>query len=218
MRELAYLDDAAYARFFVEARQAATPRSRRALAFELSRKGVDRELATEAVAELSDADAAYEAARGHLPQQPRLRLWRRAGDDREVLGGGGRGRLAGRERCISGPRLRVRVGAQHAAPLPPCGDFRPHRQALQPAENERGAPLRLAGRLRQAAQQRLEGDLRLGGRQRRAEAVVDAVAEGEMAVVLPADVEAIGVREPPRGAAGGGEHGEDELARLEALA
>ena len=66
MRELAYLDDAAYARFFVEARQAATPRSRRALAFELSRKGVDRELATEAVAELSDADAAYEAARRRL--------------------------------------------------------------------------------------------------------------------------------------------------------
>ena len=66
MRELGYVDDAAYARFFVEARQAATPRSRRALAFELGRKGIDRETASEAVSELSDADAAYAAAQRRL--------------------------------------------------------------------------------------------------------------------------------------------------------
>lgn len=66
VRELGYLDDAAFARFFVEARQAATPRSRRALAFELSRQGVGKEVAGAAVAELSDADAAYAAAQRRL--------------------------------------------------------------------------------------------------------------------------------------------------------
>jgi regulatory protein len=66
MRALGYLDDAAYARFYVEARLSATPRSRRALAFELSRKGVEREVAAESVAELSDEDAAYEAAQRRL--------------------------------------------------------------------------------------------------------------------------------------------------------
>ncbi len=66
MSELGYLDDAAFARLYVESRQASTPRSRRALAFELSRKGVDHELASEAVADQSDPDAAYEAAQRRL--------------------------------------------------------------------------------------------------------------------------------------------------------
>lgn len=66
MQEMGYLNDAAYARSYVDARQASTPRSRRALAFELSRKGVDRDLAGQAVAELSDNDAAYNAAQRRL--------------------------------------------------------------------------------------------------------------------------------------------------------
>jgi regulatory protein len=66
MRELGYLDDAAFARFWVESRQAGTPRSRRALAFELSRKGVDRARAEEALEGVSDADAAYDAAQRRL--------------------------------------------------------------------------------------------------------------------------------------------------------
>lgn len=66
MQELGYLNDAAYARSYVEARQASTPRSRRALSFELTRHGVDRELAGEAVSELSDADAAFDAAQRRL--------------------------------------------------------------------------------------------------------------------------------------------------------
>ena len=66
MRELGYLDDEAYARLFVESRQAATPRSRRALTFELSRKGVDREQAGAAVEAVSDEEAAYEAAQRRL--------------------------------------------------------------------------------------------------------------------------------------------------------
>src|SRR5689334_10714198 len=43
MRDLGYLDDASFARGFVEARQSSTPRSRRYLQFELARRGVDRE-------------------------------------------------------------------------------------------------------------------------------------------------------------------------------
>lgn len=66
MRELGYLDDAAFAKFYVESRQTATPRSRRALAFELGRRGVNREVADETLAEVSDADAAYDAAQRRL--------------------------------------------------------------------------------------------------------------------------------------------------------
>jgi regulatory protein len=66
MRELGYLNDAAFARFWVDTRQVATPRSRRALAFELGRKGVDRDVVSETVASLSDEDAAYDAAQRRL--------------------------------------------------------------------------------------------------------------------------------------------------------
>jgi regulatory protein len=66
VREMGYLDDAAYAKFFVETRQASTPRSRRALTFELARKGVDRELAASSVEDVSDADAAYAAAQRRM--------------------------------------------------------------------------------------------------------------------------------------------------------
>jgi regulatory protein len=66
MRELGYLNDAAYARMWVESRQASTPRSRRAIAFELSRKGVDRAHTEAALEEYSDADAAFEAAQRRL--------------------------------------------------------------------------------------------------------------------------------------------------------
>jgi len=66
MRQLGYLDDAAFARFWVETRQAATPRSKRALAFELAGRGVAREHVEAAIAGRSDAEAAYEAARRRL--------------------------------------------------------------------------------------------------------------------------------------------------------
>src|SRR3954453_2296167 len=64
--EMGYVNDAAYARFFVEARQSSTPRSRRALAFELGRKGVDREVAAASVEDVSDTDAAYLAAQRRM--------------------------------------------------------------------------------------------------------------------------------------------------------
>jgi regulatory protein len=66
MRELGYLDDAAFARSWVDSRQAAVPRSRRALAFELSRKGVSRDHMQAALASHSDEEAAYESAQRRL--------------------------------------------------------------------------------------------------------------------------------------------------------
>ena len=73
MRELGYLNDAAFARFWVESRQAATPRSKRALAFELSRKGLGREQLDAALDGVSDADAAYDAAQRRLRSLARPR-------------------------------------------------------------------------------------------------------------------------------------------------
>jgi regulatory protein len=65
MRELGYLDDAAFARFYVEARQA-SPRSKRALTFELSRKGVERTVTEAALVEHDDVEAASSAAQRRL--------------------------------------------------------------------------------------------------------------------------------------------------------
>lgn len=65
MKELGYLDDAAFARLYVDARQA-SPRSQRALAFELGRKGLDRAHIEAALEEHSDAEAAYDAAQRRM--------------------------------------------------------------------------------------------------------------------------------------------------------
>jgi regulatory protein len=65
MRELGYLNDAAFARYYVEARQA-SPRSKRALTFELQRKGVHKRHVETALEGHSDAEAAYEAAQRRL--------------------------------------------------------------------------------------------------------------------------------------------------------
>ena len=65
MRELGYLNDATFARYYVEARQA-SPRSKRALAFELQRKGVGKQHVESALETHSDADAAYDAAQRRL--------------------------------------------------------------------------------------------------------------------------------------------------------
>ncbi len=66
LRELGYLDDAAFARFWTETRQAAQPRSGRLLRTELRRRGVPHEVAEEATAEVADDEAAYEAASRRL--------------------------------------------------------------------------------------------------------------------------------------------------------
>jgi regulatory protein len=77
MSDLGYLDDAAFARGYVESRQAATPRSRRFLRYELGRSGVASDQVEAAVEAVSDDTAAYEAA------SRRLRALR--GVDRETF-------------------------------------------------------------------------------------------------------------------------------------
>jgi regulatory protein len=62
VRELGYLDDAAFARFWTETRQASRPRARRVVAGELRRRGIAAEQVEEATAEIEDEAAAYEAA------------------------------------------------------------------------------------------------------------------------------------------------------------
>lgn len=66
LREMGYLDDAAFARFWTETRQSLRPRSGRLLAVELRRLGVTKETAEEATADISEEDAAYEAAGARL--------------------------------------------------------------------------------------------------------------------------------------------------------
>ena len=63
MHELGYLDDATFARFWTETRQASHPSSQRMLQIELRRRGIESETAQEVTADVSDEDAAYEAAR-----------------------------------------------------------------------------------------------------------------------------------------------------------
>lgn len=83
LRELGYLDDAAFARFWTETRQAYRPRSRRLAEGELRRRGIGREDAEAATAEISDEEAAYEAARRRLAALAGLEY----GRFRERLGG-----------------------------------------------------------------------------------------------------------------------------------
>ncbi len=54
--EVGLIDDAAYARAWVESRMAGKGLGRRALALELRRKGIDAELASEVLAEVDPAD------------------------------------------------------------------------------------------------------------------------------------------------------------------
>ena len=67
-----YLDDAAFARFWVDSRQRFRPRSRRALRYELQQKGVDRQAVEEAMVEQSDESAAWQAVEGRLSQWSNL--------------------------------------------------------------------------------------------------------------------------------------------------
>ncbi len=63
------LDDAAFARYWVEQRETFKPRSKFALQQELRQKGVDRNLIDEAVAEVDEFAAAKKAA------EPKARNW-----------------------------------------------------------------------------------------------------------------------------------------------
>ena len=66
LKELGYLDDAAFARSWTETRLAASPRSSRLLASELRLKGIAPQVASDATSNVSDEEAAYRAASGRL--------------------------------------------------------------------------------------------------------------------------------------------------------
>ncbi len=82
MRALGYVDDAAFARFWTETRQASQPRSRRLLAQELRRRGISQSNADEAIEGVEDDETAYEAAHRRMRRMIGLEY----GQFRERLG------------------------------------------------------------------------------------------------------------------------------------
>lgn len=63
LQRLGYLDDRAFARFWIEDRNRFKPRGRRALSYELRNKGIDDSTINELLDEIVDeSDGAYEAA------------------------------------------------------------------------------------------------------------------------------------------------------------
>jgi regulatory protein len=83
LRELGYVNDAEFARFYTETQQAARPRAQRVVRAELRWRGVTQPLAEEATAGIADEEAAYRAA------SRRLRALRELDEQRfrERLGG-----------------------------------------------------------------------------------------------------------------------------------
>jgi len=81
LRQRGYLDDAAFARFWIENRSSFKPMAPRALCYELRQKGVDADICNALVEELDVDDAAYRAAvkqiwryRGKTRQEFKRRL------------------------------------------------------------------------------------------------------------------------------------------------
>lgn len=83
LREQGLLSDAAFARFWVETRDQNSPRGHRLLWQELSVKGIEREVARQAIAAVAEEDAALRAAQKkarHLQDQDYPLFRRRLGD------------------------------------------------------------------------------------------------------------------------------------------
>ena len=76
LTQAGYLDDEAFARFWVENRSCFRPRSRRALEYELRQKGLSRQVIVQALGSLDDEAAAWQAVRHLLPR------WSALDDDR----------------------------------------------------------------------------------------------------------------------------------------
>lgn len=70
LTEAGLLDDAAFAKYWVENREQFKPRAARALRFELKRKGLSSAEITAAVGEIDESESAYRAARA------RAQRWR----------------------------------------------------------------------------------------------------------------------------------------------
>jgi regulatory protein len=69
LEQAQYLDDEAFARFWVENREQFRPRSQNALRYELRQKGVSEEVITRVLGDLDEEAAAWQAIQG------RLRRW-----------------------------------------------------------------------------------------------------------------------------------------------
>jgi regulatory protein len=83
LKELRLLDDAEFARTYVELRDRTSPRSRRALRSELITRGIEHGSADDHLGDLDEADAAYRAASRRvrsLPALPFAAFQRRLGD------------------------------------------------------------------------------------------------------------------------------------------
>jgi regulatory protein len=70
LREQGLVDDAAFASYWKDNRQAFRPRSRRLTALELRRKGLDRAAIEAAVSQIDDGENAYRAATVRAPRLP----------------------------------------------------------------------------------------------------------------------------------------------------
>lgn len=70
--DLDLLDDAAFARYWVEQRETFKPRSRRALRYELMQKGLSRQLVEQAIEEVDETAAARRAGAKKAPRWAHL--------------------------------------------------------------------------------------------------------------------------------------------------
>jgi regulatory protein len=66
LRELGYLNDADFARFYTETQQASRPRSKRIVRAELRSRGIEQDVAEAAIESIDDEAAAYRAASRRL--------------------------------------------------------------------------------------------------------------------------------------------------------
>ncbi|MBX3059206.1 MAG: RecX family transcriptional regulator [Anaerolineae bacterium] len=72
LQEVGLLDDAAFARYWVEQRETFKPRSRMALRQELQQKGVSRDVMESVITEVDETEAARQAAQKQVARWQRL--------------------------------------------------------------------------------------------------------------------------------------------------
>jgi regulatory protein len=71
LKEQGLVDDTAFARFWIDNREAFSPRSRRLTKLELKRKGLDSDIIEQVVGEVDDSDSAYRAALSRVRRLPK---------------------------------------------------------------------------------------------------------------------------------------------------
>ncbi len=71
LKEQGLVDDAAFARFWQENREAFSPRSRRLTRLELKRKGLSSEIIEQVINEIDEKDSAYRAALSRAQRLPK---------------------------------------------------------------------------------------------------------------------------------------------------